>query len=64
MNNNYSDINKNEIMPLAATGMDSETIILSKVRERKQTSYDLTYIWNLKYGTNPYICKTETKSQT
>ena len=27
-------------------------------------SYDITYIWNLKYDTNELICKTETDSQT
>ena len=41
----YSAIN-NEIMPFAATEMDLE-IILSEVRQR-QTSYDITYMWNLK----------------
>ena len=34
-------------MPLAATWMDLETVILSEVREG-QPSYDLTYMWNLK----------------
>ena len=32
-------------------------------RER-QISYDITYMWNLKYGTNELIYKTETDSQT
>ena len=31
----YSAINKNEIMPFAATWMDLEIIILSEVRERQ-----------------------------
>ena len=34
-------------MPLAATWMDLEIVILSEVRER-QISYDITYMWNLK----------------
>ena len=38
---------KNEIMPLAATWMDLEIIILSEVRG-KQLPYDITYMWNLK----------------
>ena len=43
----YSAINMNDIMPLAATWMDLEIVILSEVRER-QISYDITYMWNLK----------------
>ena len=39
---------KNEIMPLAATWMDLEIIIINEVRE-KQIPYDITYMWNLKY---------------
>ena len=38
---------KNEIMPFAAMWMDLEIIILSEVRKR-QISYDITYMWNLK----------------
>ena len=43
----YSAI-KNEIMPFATTWMDLELIILSEVNQRKQISYDITYMWNLK----------------
>ena len=47
----YSEIllshKKNRIMQLAATWMDLEILILSGVRE-SQTSYDITYMWNLK----------------
>ena len=39
---------------------DSHT---SEVRER-QVLYDMTYMWNIKYGTNVLISKTETDSQT
>ena len=35
-------------MSLAATLMELEIIILSEVRQRKQISYDFTYMWNLK----------------
>ena len=51
-------------MPFAATWMDLEIIILSKVRER-QNSYDITYVDNLiflKDAKEP-IYKTETNSQ-
>ena len=41
----YSEIEKNEIMPLATTWMDLEMIILSEVNE-KQMSCDITYKWN------------------
>ena len=46
-------------MPLAATWMQVETFILHEVRER-QMPYDITYMWNLKYGTDDPICKKET----
>ena len=59
----YSAIKKNETMPFAATWMDLEIIILSEVSQR-QISYDITYMWNLKYDTNELIYKTETDSQT
>ena len=53
----YSAIKKHEIMPLAATWMVLEIIILREVSQRKtylltererQISYDITYMWNLK----------------
>ena len=36
---------------------------IKSVRERP-IPYDITYLWNLKYGTNEPIYKTETDSQT
>ena len=49
-------------MLLAATGMELEIFILSEVKsERKrQIPYNITYMWNLKYGTNKPSYKTET----
>ena len=49
----YSAIKK-RIMPFAATWMKLEILIL--------IPYDVTYMWNLKYGTNELIYKTETDS--
>ena len=43
----YSTIKKNEIMLFAATWLDLESIILSKVRQR-QIQYHVTYMWKLK----------------
>ena len=37
----YSAIKKNEIMPFAATGMDLEIIILSKVSQTEKDNYHL-----------------------
>ena len=52
-------------MPFAATWMDLEIIMLSEVSQtERQVSYDITYMWNLKYDTNEVIYKTETDSQT
>ena len=59
----YSAIKNYEIMPLAATWMDLEIIILSGVRERPMP-HDIRYMWILKYDTNELIYKTETDSQT
>ena len=54
---------KNEIMPFAAIWMDLGIIILSKPERERQIPYDITYMWNLKYGTNELIYETETDSQ-
>ena len=50
----YSAIKKNEIMPLAATWMELETLTLSEVKSEieRQIPYDITYSWNPIYGTN------------
>ena len=57
-------IKRNEIMPFAATWMDLEIIILSKVSQKeKDKPYAITYMWNLKYDTNELIYERETDSQ-
>ena len=58
----YSAIKKNETMPLAATWMelDSSHTEWSKSERERQVLYDITYIWNLIYGTNEPCHKKET----
>ena len=58
----YSVTKKNEIMPFAVTRMQLEMIILSKSERERQISYDIIYMWNLKYDTNEPINQPETAS--
>ena len=44
--------------------MKLEIIILSKVSQKKQISYDITYTWNLKSDSSEHIYKIETDSQS
>ena len=48
-------------MPVAATWLELEIIIVSQVKSEreKQTPYDITYMWNLKYNTNELIYETD-----
>ena len=55
----HSAMKKNEIMPLAATWMDLEIIILSEVSQKEKDKYHITYMWNLKYDTNEHIYETD-----
>ena len=49
----YSGIKKNEILPFATLWMELECIMLSKIKER-QTTYDFTHMWNLRYKTDEH----------
>jgi len=53
-------------MPFAATWIHLEILIISVVKsvKERQIPYDITYMWNLKCGTNDPICRIETDSQT
>ena len=57
----HSAIKKKAIMPVQQH-RDYHTKQSKSERER-QTSYDITYMWNLNYGTNEPIFKTK-NSQT
>ena len=50
----YSAIKRNETGSFVEKWMDLEIIILSEVKSEResQISYDITYMWNLKYDTN------------
>jgi hypothetical protein len=48
----YSAIKENRIMPLAATWVGLEIIILSGVSQGRQASHDITYMWNQKNNIN------------
>ena len=51
----YLAMEKNEIMPIASTWIDLEIIILSEVKLDRERPYDITYMWNLKCGTNELL---------
>ena len=46
--------------------MDLKMIILSEISQDRgrQIPYDITYTWNLRYGTNEPVYKTETDFET
>ena len=49
----YSAINKDKIMPFAATWMELETLTPSEVSQKDKDKYHMiSHIWNLIYNTN------------
>lgn len=50
-------------MPFVATWEDLDNIILSEVNQRKADIIYMTYMWNLKKGTNKLICRTKKKKK-
>ena len=54
----YSAIKINEILPFVTMWMDIEGVMLGEISQRK-TTYDFTYMWNLK---NEKHSKTKTDS--
>ena len=59
----YWAIQKNKIMPFVATWIELEIILLRKEERERLIPYDITFTWNIKYGRNEPIYKTETDSQ-
>ena len=58
-------LKKKKILPFAATWMDLENIILTKVSQiGRQIFYAVSYMWNVKNNTNQYIYKKLKDSQT
>ena len=59
----YSAIKKNKIMPFAGTGIQLEILILSEVSQTEKDKYHvISHMWDLKYGTNEPVYRTETDS--
>ena len=54
----HSVIKKNEIMQFATTWIQLKILILSEVSQ-KDKYHDITYMWNLKYGTNEPVYTAE-----
>ena len=54
---------KNEIIPFEATWIQLKILVLSDVSQKeKDMSYEITNMWDLKYGTSEPIYRTETDS--
>ena len=51
-------------MAFAATQMQLDLMLSEVSQQERQIPYDITYMWNLKYGTNEPTCRTEIDAQT
>ena len=57
----YNGVLKSKLMPLTATWIQLQMLILS---QKGKDKHDITYTWNLKYETNELTYKTEADSWT
>ena len=55
----------NEILPVAATWLDPEIVIVREVSQKreKQVPYDVTCMWDLKSDTKELIYETDSQTQ-
>ena len=63
----WNTTNKREWNNATCSNMDATTDYhtkWSKSERDRQIPYDVTFMWNLKYGTNDTIYTTETNSET
>ena len=44
-------------MPFASTWMQLEILVLTKFSRKDKIPCAITYMWNLRYGTNEPVCK-------
>ena len=51
-------------MPFLATWMDLDIIIVIEVSQTKTRSYNITHMWNLKYGTSELIYEIDSDTET
>ena len=56
---NITQPKKDKIRPYAATWMKLQIIILNEVRNRKTNTYDITYMWNLRYDKKELTYETD-----
>ena len=50
-------------MPFAGAWMELEILIPSEISQKEKVPYDITYMWELNYGTDERTYRTKTDSQ-